>query len=52
MIAEHIFWWLLTMACVVWYCTICFYVAIKGMSDIRAMLARLRETDGSPGTPG
>ena len=34
-------WWLLTMACVVWYCTITVYVAIKGSADIKEMLARL-----------
>jgi hypothetical protein len=41
MIDEHLFWWLLTMACVVWYCTITVYVAIKGSVDIKEMLARL-----------
>jgi hypothetical protein len=29
------------MACVGWYSTITVYVAIKGASDIRNMLARL-----------
>ena len=29
------------MACVVWYSTITVYVAIKGASDIKSMLARL-----------
>jgi len=29
------------MACVVWYSTITVYVAIKGASDIKNMLARL-----------
>ena len=29
------------MACVVWYSTVTVYVAIKGASDIRNMLARL-----------
>ncbi len=38
---EHLFWWLLTMACVVWYSTITIYVAIKGIADIRHMLRRL-----------
>ena len=38
---EHWFWWLLTMACVVWYSTITVYVAIKGAADIKHMLARL-----------
>jgi hypothetical protein len=41
MIGEHWFWWLLTMACVVWYCTITVYVAFKGTADIKSMLARL-----------
>ncbi len=38
---EHIWWWLLTMACVVWYSTVTVYVAIKGVADIRDMLRRL-----------
>jgi hypothetical protein len=41
MIAEHWFWWLLTMACVVWYSTVTVYVAVKGLKDIRSMLRRL-----------
>lgn len=39
----HWFWWLLTMACVVWYSTITIYVAIKGAKDIKGMLKRLEE---------
>jgi hypothetical protein len=39
--SQHWFWWLLTMACVVWYSTITIYVAIKGAADIKNMLARL-----------
>jgi len=38
---EHFFWWLLTMACVVWYSTITIYVSVKGVADIRDMLRRL-----------
>lgn len=38
---EHWFWWLLTMACLLWYSTITVYVAIKGVRDIRGMLERL-----------
>jgi hypothetical protein len=41
MIGEHGFWWLLTIACVVWYSTITVYVAIKGAADIRQMLKDL-----------
>ena len=39
--SDHWFWWLLTIACVVWYSTITVYVAIKGVTDIRTMLSRL-----------
>ena len=35
MMGEHWFWWLLTMACVVWYSTITVYVAIRGAVDIK-----------------
>lgn len=44
---EHFFWWLLTMACVVWYSTITIYVSVKGVADIRDMLRRLslRQSD-------
>ena len=38
---KHLFWWALSMACVVWYSTVTVYVAIKGAGDIRNMLARL-----------
>jgi len=38
---EHWFWWLMTMACVVWYSTITVYVAIRGAFDIKHMLAHL-----------
>jgi hypothetical protein len=42
-IAEHWFWWLVTMACVVWYSTITIYVAVKGTADIKGMLKRLAD---------
>jgi hypothetical protein len=52
MIREHFFWWLLTMACVVWYCTITVYVAIKGTVDIKKMLTRLGDQrEGAPEPP-
>jgi hypothetical protein len=38
---EHWFWWLLAVACVVWYSTITVYVAVKGVRDIKSMLKRL-----------
>jgi hypothetical protein len=38
---KHSLWWLITMACVAWYSTVTVYVAIKGIADIKNMLARL-----------
>ena len=38
---EHWFWWLVTMACVVWYSSITLYVTVKGVADIKGMLKRL-----------
>jgi hypothetical protein len=40
--SARFIWWLLTWACVVWYCTLTFYVAFKGFSDITRMLKKLR----------
>lgn len=37
------FWHLLIWACVVWYSTITFLVAIRGWHDIVGMLRRLRD---------
>jgi hypothetical protein len=47
---DHVFWSLLTVACVVWYSTVTVYVTIKGIADIRGMLGRLsgRGTDKRP----
>jgi hypothetical protein len=39
----HEFWWCLTIGCVVWYSTVTVYVAIRGASDIKKMLAHLSE---------
>jgi hypothetical protein len=47
MIAE-VFWWLLAWACVVWYSTLTVYVAVKGVRDIRQMLAHLKRQEGQP----
>jgi hypothetical protein len=43
MISFQSFWWLMVMACVVWYTTITGYVAVKGGYDIKHMLRRLSE---------
>ncbi len=45
-LAER-FWWLMTIATVVWYSTITVYVAIKGAFDIKSMLKRLEEQHGN-----
>jgi hypothetical protein len=51
MIGEHWCWWLLAMACVVWYSTITVYVAIKGAGDIKQMLKRLAAEEESSSSP-
>ena len=38
------FWWVMTMAVMVWFSTITLYVAVRGAFDIKHMLARLKET--------
>jgi len=43
MIGAHWFWWLVTLAVLVWYSTVTIYVAFKGARDIRHMLRRLKE---------
>jgi hypothetical protein len=48
---EHFFWWLVTMACVVWYSTITIYVSVKGVADIRDMLRRLSDRHLEKRTP-
>jgi hypothetical protein len=44
---EHWIWWLVSMACVVWYSTITVYVAVRGGFNIKTMLARLRKRQES-----
>lgn len=38
----HSIWFWLVWACVIWYSTITVYVSIKGVLDIRNMLANLK----------
>ena len=38
---EHWFWWILALACILWYSTVTVYVAVKGLGNIRDMLKRL-----------
>jgi hypothetical protein len=41
LMAWRSFWWWLTWAVVLWYATITIYVGVRGVLDIRQMLARL-----------
>jgi hypothetical protein len=43
---AHAFWYLLTVAVVMWYSSVTVYVAIRGSMDIRSMLRRLRRDQG------
>ena len=42
MISARTFWWLLSWACVAWYSTLTIYVSVRGVSDIKKMLGRLK----------
>jgi len=46
---EHLFWWTLTAACILWYSTITIYVAVRGAIDIKNMLSRLSQLDDDNG---
>jgi hypothetical protein len=35
------FWFILTMAAIIWYCLVTAYVAYKGVGDIKEMLGNL-----------
>ena len=48
---EHWFWFSLTVACIVWYSTITVYVAIRGVVDIKNILARLGENETEKDEP-
>ena len=43
---EHWFWYALSLAALIWYSSVTVYVAIKGVADIKTMLARLSEKQG------
>lgn len=40
---EHWFWWLVVGACLVWYSTVTVYVTVRGVADIKQMLAALEK---------
>lgn len=48
-LSSCLFWWLLTIACVVWYSSITIYVAYKGVTDIRNMLKNLAKRNAADG---
>ena len=48
---SHWFWGILAASVLVWYSTITVYVAIRGVKDIRGMLARLKGGPDEPGAP-
>ena len=43
MLTNHPFWGVLTIAVLVWYSTITVYVGIRGATDIKDMLRKLKE---------
>jgi hypothetical protein len=40
---DHWFWWMLTLAVLIWYSTVTVWVAVRGTRDIRGMLHRLAQ---------
>lgn len=47
---SHWFWFLLSLASVLWYFGLLFYVGIRGAQDIHAMIRQLRsETPAEQG---
>ena len=39
---DHPCWWALVAVCLIWYSTITLKIAVRGVSDMKNMLARLR----------
>ena len=52
MSVAHGFWTVLALACLIWYSTVTFLVAYRGVIDIRSMLVRLRRGQTSEGEDG
>jgi hypothetical protein len=46
------FWLCLTIAALVWYSAVTVYVSIKGVSDIKGMLRRLKHRAEGPRDEG
>ena len=49
---SHAFWAVMTAAVVIWYSTVTIYVGIKGIKDIKQMLARLKPGQGTGAEDG
>ena len=46
------FWFLLTLAALLWYGSVTIYVSFKGAADIRGMLQRLKERSSTDSKDG
>ncbi len=44
---SRTFWAVMTAAVLIWYSTVTIYVGIKGIKDIKEMLARLKPGQGA-----
>jgi hypothetical protein len=44
---SRTFWAVMTAAVLIWYSTVTIYVGIKGIKDIKQMLARLKPGQGA-----
>ncbi|MBI5095076.1 MAG: hypothetical protein HZB26_21905 [Candidatus Hydrogenedentes bacterium] len=47
----YVFWVVVAVICVAWYTVVTVYVAVRGASDIRGMLARLKATESGAAPP-
>lgn len=45
------FWEAVAIGCLLWYVFATVYIAIRGVADIRGMLANLREENGDDESP-
>jgi len=41
---DHPVWLILTVLAILWYSTVTIFVAVKGITDIRGMLHRLKDS--------
>ena len=51
MLSAANFWMVMTAACLLWFSTITIYVAVRGASDIKHMLARLARSKSAEDEP-